>query len=225
MVPNDSRLTLNNANQEALFSSRTVPSQCSEYHQAHLQVHLFGCFEVLCEGRTMPLCRNARALAILKYLLAYRTQRVSRDWLMDWLWPKASPKRARSSLSTAIYDLRCMLRSYSLPEEYAPHILLDREYYSLCPDLQVWTDVDEFESRYVEGLSLERTKRLPAAEAKYEEAVDLCRGDFLSEDLYEDWTVVERERLRNAYMDACAVSPNATWLRNGMRRVLTRATN
>jgi LuxR family transcriptional regulator, maltose regulon positive regulatory protein len=35
----------------------------------------------------------------------------------------------------------------------------------------------------------------------YERAIELYRGDYLIEDLYEDWTMVERERLSNAYMD------------------------
>jgi two-component SAPR family response regulator len=38
--------------------------------------------------------------------------------------------------------------------------------------------------------------------AAYEEAVVLYRDDYLIEELYEDWTMVERERLSNAYVDA-----------------------
>src|SRR3712207_7318836 len=34
-----------------------------------------------------------------------------------------------------------------------------------------------------------------------EEAVGHYRDDYLLEDLYEDWTMVERERLANAYVD------------------------
>jgi LuxR family transcriptional regulator, maltose regulon positive regulatory protein len=190
-----------NANQEVFFGRRSIPPQCGESEQAHLQVRFFGPFEVLCEDRTIPLGRNTKALAILKYMLANRTKLVSRDYLMEWLWPEASPKRARSSLNTAIYDLRSMLSSYPLPEGCSNHIVLDERHYRLCSDLQVWTDVDEFEACYAEGSFLERTKRLPAAVAKYEEAVGLYRGDFLSQDLYEEWTIVERERLCNAYMD------------------------
>ena len=188
-------------NQEALFGRRSIPPQCGEFDQAHLQVHLFGRFEVLWEDRTIPLGRNTKALAILKYMLANRTPPLSRDYLMEWLWSESSPKRARGSLNTAIYDLRSILNSYPLPEECSTHIVLDEGHYKLCPALQVWTDVDGFESCYAEGCFLERTKRLPAAVAKYEEAVRLYRGDFLSQDLYEEWTIVERERLCNAYMD------------------------
>jgi LuxR family maltose regulon positive regulatory protein len=65
----------------------------------------------------------------------------------------------------------------------------------------VWTDTDEFEARYERGRHLERTQRKPEAAAEYEEAIELYRGDYLPEDLYEDWTMVERERLANAYMD------------------------
>ncbi len=33
------------------------------------------------------------------------------------------------------------------------------------------------------------------AVAEYEKAADLYRGDYLTEELYEEWTVIERERL------------------------------
>ena len=49
--------------------------------------------------------------------------------------------------------------------------------------------------------------RLPLGEdqphrgaAEYERAVELYRGEYLLEHLYEDWTMVERERLSNAYL-------------------------
>lgn len=38
------------------------------------------------------------------------------------------------------------------------------------------------------------------AATEYDRAVRLYRGDYLVEDLYEDWTMVERERLINAYV-------------------------
>jgi two-component SAPR family response regulator len=47
---------------------------------------------------------------------------------------------------------------------------------------------------------VEKTNRIEGA-AEYEKAIELYRGEYLLEDLYEDWTMVERERLSNAYMD------------------------
>ncbi len=61
--------------------------------------------------------------------------------------------------------------------------------------------MDEFDGCYEKGRLLEKAGRLSEAVAEYEKAVEIYRGDYLVEDLYEDWTMVERERLSNAYMD------------------------
>jgi hypothetical protein len=65
----------------------TVQGEHSAAVQPSLQVRFFGHFEMLCEGETMPLGRNGKALTILKYLLANHTRPVSQDHLMGWLWP------------------------------------------------------------------------------------------------------------------------------------------
>ena len=165
-----------------------------------LRARYFGHFEVFCDSEAVPLGRNGKALAILKYLLAYRTRPVSQDQLMGWLWPESSPKKARWSLNSAVHVLRKLLSRRSSPgaENY---ILLEEGYYRLCPEVRVATDVDEFDARYEKGRSLEKARRMQEATAEYEEAVELYRGDYLVEDLYEDWTMVERERLTNAYVD------------------------
>jgi two-component SAPR family response regulator len=81
------------------------------------------------------------------------------------------------------------------------YILFDKGHYCLDPTVEVWTDTDEFEARYERGRHLEKTQREAEAIAEYEEAVELYRGDYLAEDLYEDWTMVEREWFANVYMD------------------------
>jgi two-component SAPR family response regulator len=81
------------------------------------------------------------------------------------------------------------------------YILLEEGYYRLCPTVRVETDIDEFDVSYEQGRRLEKTHRTEEAAAEYEKAIELYRGDYLVEDLYEDWTMVERERLANAYVD------------------------
>jgi two-component SAPR family response regulator len=78
--------------------------------------------------------------------------------------------------------------------------LLEEGYYRLCPTVWVLTDVEEFDRRYEQGCRLEKINRVEGA-AEYEAAIELYRGDYLLEHLYEDWTMVERERLSNAYVD------------------------
>ena len=169
-----------------------------DYLRTSLQIRLFGHFEVLCNGEPVDLGRNRKALTIFKYLLAHREGWVSRDHLMEWLWPKSSLRAARSSLNVAICSLRKLLGECSAGLQNC--ILLAEGYYGLCPTFRVVTDVEEFDRRYDKGRRLEKTNRVEAA-AEYEKTVELYRGEYLLEHLYEDWTMVERERLSNAYMD------------------------
>jgi DNA-binding SARP family transcriptional activator len=150
----------------------------------------------------MNLGRNARALAILKYLLAHRGGRpVSQDCLMGWLWPESDPKRARWSLNSTIYALRKLLGSCLTSLPTSETVLFEGGGYQLSPCVLLSVDTDEFDSRYEEGLQLEKAGRVKEAVAEYEKAADLYRGDYLIEDLYEEWTAIERERLGEVYVD------------------------
>jgi DNA-binding SARP family transcriptional activator len=177
------------------FSARGAVSK-----SVRLQARFFGHFEVLYGDEVITLGRNGKALTILKYLLAHRSRPVSQDHLMGWLWPESNLKKARWSLNAAIHVLRKLLSDCpsSAPLNY---VLLEEGYYRLCPGVQVITDVDEFDERYERGRRLENEGRTEEAAAEYEKAIELYRGEYLVEDLYEDWTMVERERLSNAYVD------------------------
>jgi LuxR family maltose regulon positive regulatory protein len=178
----------------------TVQGEDSAAVQPSLQVRFFGHFEMLCDGETMLLGRNGKALTILKYLLANRSRPVSQDHLMGWLWPESNLKKARWSLNSAIHGLRKLLSgcSSSVTMNY---VFLEDGYYRLSPSVRVTTDVDDFDRHHERGRRLERDRRTREAAIDYEKAVELYRGDYLIEDLYEDWTMVERERLANAYLD------------------------
>jgi DNA-binding SARP family transcriptional activator len=164
-----------------------------------LQARFLGHFELLREGELIALGRNRKTLAILKYLLANRSRLVSQDQLMGWLWPESNLKKARWSVNSAIHGLRKLLSEG--PSAPANHVVLEEGYYRLCSTIRLETDVDEFDARYERGLRLEKANRAQEAAAEYERAIALYRGDYLVEDLYEDWTMVERERLSNAYVD------------------------
>jgi DNA-binding SARP family transcriptional activator len=174
------------------------PTPDAVTNQPCFQVRLFGHFEILCNGEPVGLGRNGKVLTIFKYLLAHRDRQVSRDHLMEWLWPESSLKNARSSLNVAICTLRRLLSECSAGLRNS--ILLEEGYYRLCPSVWVVTDVEEFDLRYERGRCLEKTNGNEGV-AEYERAIELYRGEYLLEHLYEDWTMIERERLSNAYMD------------------------
>ena len=166
--------------------------------QPHLWARCFGRFELFKDGKAVSLGRNGRAQAILKYLLANRVRPVSQDYLMGWMWPESNAKKARWSLNSAVHALRKILGECPVSENY---ILLEEGRYRLSPAVRVSTDVNEFDDRYDQGRLLEKEGRIAEAAAEYEAALVLYRDDYLIEDLYEDWTMIERERLSNAYID------------------------
>jgi DNA-binding SARP family transcriptional activator len=163
-------------------------------------VRFFGHFEMLCDGETMLLGRNGKALTILKYLLANRTRPVSQDHLMGWLWPESNLKKARWSLNSAIHGLRKLLSGCSSSVSMN-FVFLEDGYYRLSQGVRVTTDVDDFDRHHEQGRRLEKDLLMREAATEYEKAIELYRGEYLIEDLYEDWTMVERERLANAYID------------------------
>ena len=170
--------------------------------QHRLRVRFFGRFELLRDGEVVPLGRNARALAILKYLLARRGDRpVPQDHLMGWLWPESDPKRARWSLNSAVCALRKSLSRCLPASPPSEAILFEGGGYRLSPRFRCSVDTEEFDSHYEKGLRLEKAARAPEAVAEYEKAAELYRGDYLTEDLYEEWTMTERERLVEACTD------------------------
>jgi DNA-binding SARP family transcriptional activator len=187
-----------------------------------LRIHFFGRFELLCDDEAISLGCNLRALAILKYLLAHRGGRpVPQDYLMGWLWPESDSKRARWSLNSAIYALRKLLGGCLSFLPTSETVLFEEGFYRLSPCVLLSADTDEFDSHYEEGLSFEGAGRVPEAVSEYEKAADLYRGDYLTEDLYEEWTMIERERLLDAYTDLLGRLAGryleADWLREGVR--------
>jgi DNA-binding SARP family transcriptional activator len=185
---------------DPLAHPRLMPALAPFSSGCSVRVRLFGHFEVFCNDEVVPLGRSGKALSILKYLLAHRSHPVSQDHLMGWLWPHSSLKKARWSLNSAIHSLRKLLSDCPHLANCPRHLLLEDGRYRLSPDIRVETDVEEFDACFEQGRHLEREGHTREAALEYEKAIDLYRGDYLIEDLYEDWTMVERERLSNAYV-------------------------
>jgi DNA-binding SARP family transcriptional activator len=159
-------------------------------------VHMLGGFSMTIGDLTVKLPAS-RGLSLLKYLLLHHKQNIPREVLMDIFWPDAEPETARNNLNVAMHSLRKALRTVI----FLPVIVFEDGAYGLEPNLQVWLDVEEFEKCAKAGQRLEARDQLTAAVAEYEAAISLYQGDFLEQNPYEEWTIVDRERLRVAYLD------------------------
>jgi len=158
-----------------------------------LHIKVLGEFRVLRDGVSVASSawRSQQTRAVLKVLLARRGRVVPTDQLLEILWPGDDPEAARRRLHVRISQLRSALDSGD------PNLIRTVDGgYTFGPDADCWIDAVAFEERAERGRRHQESGALGEAIGAYEAARELYRGDFLEEDLYEDWAFIERERLR-----------------------------
>jgi DNA-binding SARP family transcriptional activator len=163
-------------------------------------------FTIYCLG-TFRVCNNEQLVekwpgckckSVFKYLVVHRERPVHREILMDLFWRDVDPEAARRNLYQAIYSLRQALQSNS---QDFPYVLCEDGCYYLNPELELWVDSEAFTLHYQTGQRLEREGHIRQAVREYEAADSLYEGEFLAEDRYEDWPLVQREHLKHAHLD------------------------
>jgi predicted ATPase/DNA-binding SARP family transcriptional activator len=148
-----------------------------------LKIFLLGAFSVkLGEKVLLPASNSARSL--LAYLFFYRHQTHSRTVLAGSFWPDLPEERARRALSQALWHIRNCLPG--IVETTGQEIYLLEGHYSF------WIDTEIFE-RQTSDSDIARDQLL--------RTIDLYRGDLL-EGNYENWILLERERLKELYFTA-----------------------
>ncbi|RME87340.1 MAG: hypothetical protein D6770_09570, partial [Anaerolineae bacterium] len=110
-----------------------------------------------------------------------------RDVLLGLFWPEYSENRARRALSQALWNIR---------SEYSDLLKITADTIQVSPRQNLWVDVEEFRRLACPYID---TEVLPEAYEDLHQASLLYRGDFL-EDIYDDWALLERERLRELYL-------------------------
>lgn len=167
-------------------------------HQAADQPHgpairTFGEFSVSAAGVDEPVrWASKKARDTLKYLVTRRGAAVSREVLIDMLWPDIDPARGRSRLSVVL----TMVRSALDPDRRwsTDHFLrADRDVVALRTE-RLDIDLDRFFDLAKRGLERLQADD-PRATGILEQALALAHGDFLVEDSYADWPATTRADL------------------------------
>jgi predicted ATPase/DNA-binding SARP family transcriptional activator len=161
-----------------------------------LKIYTLGDFRILRGGEPFDPLRSRKAQALLIYL-ASTSESHSREVLANLLWSDSSQTRAMSNLRDVIHALRTHL---------APFVDISRYSISLNPESQVWIDVAELETAL--SLIQDSGGTISAKIAnELDTALKLYQKDFL-EGFYlrgatgfEEWQIVERERIRLAALE------------------------
>jgi DNA-binding SARP family transcriptional activator len=165
-------------------------------------ITLFGALEVTHRQAAPQRPPTQKVLSLLGYLVVHHDVPQGRDKLVDLLWPDLLPRQGRRMLSDALWRARRLLT----PPGAADTPLLDISGAAVAfrPAPDTFVDVIAFE-RLLQPIAsrIDDPVTAPADDTigQMREAITLYRGDFL-EDCYDDWTLFDRERLRELYLSA-----------------------
>jgi TolB-like protein/DNA-binding SARP family transcriptional activator len=158
---------------------------------AFLQLALLGGFQARAAGQEIDV-PGRKERALLAFLAIPAGEARSRDKLAGLLWSDRGDSQARESLKQAVFKLR-----KSLDCVHPSPLRADRDCVSL-ERAAVAVDVAEFEQLIGEGTMESLTR-----------AAALYRGDFLDgldvrDAAFDEWLLMERQRLRDLAREALA---------------------
>jgi DNA-binding SARP family transcriptional activator len=165
---------------------------------ATLTVTLFGALRLRWGEEPSTQVPSGKIRNLLAYLLLNRHTTHAREHLAGLFWGDQEDQKARHCLNTALWRLNRMLDA---PHPAAhPYLRVDAQTIGWNPASDIRLDVDDFDSRCT--LADQMGEDAPEQQARlYQQAVECYRADLLT-DCYEDWCLIERERLRSRYLHA-----------------------
>jgi LuxR family transcriptional regulator, maltose regulon positive regulatory protein len=166
-----------------------------------LELYLLSSFRVLRTGVPLNGHLTGKPRQFLKLLASSGRRHVPKDALIEMLWPAGHPGAGATSLKVVAHKLRTALEPEKMTGDPGRWIAASNGTYSLNAEAPIWIDVDEFRACWRRGRTLLAEGRSAEARLEFARADDLYSGEYLEEDLYEDWTIVPREELKDIHLD------------------------
>jgi DNA-binding SARP family transcriptional activator/TolB-like protein/Tfp pilus assembly protein PilF len=169
-----------------------------------LQVRLFGNFDLKVNGHSIPdnAWPQRKTAQLLKIFLINEGNAVSVDQLIESLYPDLEPAKARRNIQRRLSELRGILEP-SLGKASQSNIVLRRgNTFFLNEKIEIDIDTKRFKSFVADGHQAKARSDIHHALKQFDLASKMYKSSFLLEDLYEDWTSLEREKLNSLYLDA-----------------------
>ena len=164
-----------------------------------LHINLLGEFSLEADGIPIPKISATRFQVLIAYLSLQRATPVTRRQLASLFWPDSSPSQARANLRKLIFDLRHTHPGLDRWLKTSGGVL------GWKPDVTTLLDIETFEN------SLENIWANPDPSggnvihpervAQLEAVLELYRGELLPS-CYDDWILLERQRLESLYIQA-----------------------
>jgi DNA-binding SARP family transcriptional activator len=163
-----------------------------------LEIKLFGTLRVQRPGRPVTQFPTKRVKDLFSYLLIHRHTLHPREALAELFWDGTKENNPRHCLNTALWRLQRVLGEPEPGGHRYLRVDAQRIGFNTASDARL--DVAEFENRclwaeQVGAASAEQQASL------YHQAITFYQADLLV-DCYEEWCLIERERLQRVYLHA-----------------------
>lgn len=151
-----------------------------------IKICLLGKFEVSLGDKTVRVhdWNRQKAAALFKWLAWER--KLLKEVVVDYLWPDSSLTSGANNLYRALHEVRRTLDT-RLGNGSAERIISFSDGILTLSD-SIWVDAHEYEKT--------------ARSSDPHSLIERFSGEFLPDDLYEDWTQAPREHFRRIYREA-----------------------
>lgn len=146
--------------------------------------------------------RSSKARQLFQLLLTERGRMLPRERILDLLWPEMDLESAANNLRVTLNRLTKAIEP-DRPEGVPPAFLSQQgDTYGFNTASRYTLDAADFDAAVTEGQRADQHGQRQPAITAFRRAAALYGGPYLPDSMYEDWTVVERERLALRFNDA-----------------------
>ncbi|MEN0006592.1 MAG: bacterial transcriptional activator domain-containing protein [Bacteroidota bacterium] len=164
---------------------------------ATLRVQTLGNFQLWRQSEPVDTKAWGRdvALQLFQFFIAYRHRRgLHKEQIIDQIWYDADSKSGQQNFKVAHHGMNKAIEPNRKSRAEPKYIIRQGQSYQL--DLHdMWVDVEAFDQLITLGNQALLEDKAVAKRA-YREAIQLYKGGFLPNRIYEDWSTEERERIQ-----------------------------
>ncbi|MCC7381920.1 MAG: response regulator [Deltaproteobacteria bacterium] len=182
--------------EEARGSPASTGSPDAASAAAELELRCLGSFRVFRRGQPIAAEQFSRskALVLLKLLALKAGTPLSRDLLIELLWPGVDPKSGANRLHGVVHALRSVIEPQRAERSWA-YVRNRGDFYYLDLEGPLAIDLVAFKKLARKGLAA-GPEQTAAAIATLEEATALYQGDLFEDDPYSEWCEEARHELQ-----------------------------
>jgi len=181
---------LNHPDREIAALSAQLLSLLEKTPAPPLHISVLGDFTIVQEHHTVSpaLLKQRQAGELFRLLLISPGRRLSREQVIEALWPEKSASTATNFFHQATSALRHALEP-DLPDKFpSRYLVVEEGQVTLCLPPRSLVDYEQFEKHL--------------SKDEWQQAVSLWQGEPFKLDRYKDWATWKREQLTHGYLRA-----------------------